>query len=67
MNADQETQKLIAADLTDAILGGFYAVYNEAQLVNYLKATGATVGLLLNFGTKPEFRRRVLSAPTRCA
>ena len=31
---------------------------NEAQLLNYLKATEIEVGLLLNFGPKPEVRRR---------
>lgn len=30
-----------------------------AQLTNYLKATKKEVGLLLNFGTKPEFKRIV--------
>lgn len=35
---------------------------NELQLVNYLKATDIEVGLLLNFGKKPEFKRRVLTA-----
>jgi GxxExxY protein len=34
---------------------------HESQLVNYLMATGMQVGLLLNFGAKPEFRRRVWS------
>ena len=33
---------------------------HEAQLLNYLKATEVDVGLLLNFGTKPEVKRRVL-------
>lgn len=28
-----------------------------AQLMNYLKATEIEVGLLLNFGSKPEFKR----------
>jgi GxxExxY protein len=28
-----------------------------AQLLNYLKATDIEVGLLLNFGNKPEFKR----------
>lgn len=28
-----------------------------AQTLNYLKATGIHVGLLLNFGPKPEFKR----------
>jgi GxxExxY protein len=30
----------------------------EAQLLNYLKATPYEVGLLLNFGPKPETKRR---------
>lgn len=30
-----------------------------AQLINYLKATDNQVGLLLNFGAKPEFKRVV--------
>jgi GxxExxY protein len=37
--------------------------YAEAQLLNYLKAAGGGVGLLLNFGRKPEFRRRVMGDP----
>lgn len=31
---------------------------HEAQLLNYLKATDMEVGLLLNFGVKPEFKRK---------
>ena len=31
---------------------------NEAQLLNYLKATDIEVGLLVNFGTKPEVKRK---------
>jgi GxxExxY protein len=31
---------------------------NEAQLLNYLKATKMEVGLLLNFGPKPEVKRK---------
>lgn len=34
---------------------------HEAQLINYLKATRIRLGLLLNFGPRPEFRRRVFS------
>lgn len=31
----------------------------EEQLVNYLKATNIEVGLLFNFGTQPEFERKI--------
>ena len=34
---------------------------HEAQLVNYLRATDIEVGLLLNFGKKPQHVRRVLT------
>ena len=44
-----------AVTLTDA---------HEAQLVNYLKATGIEVGLLLNFGPKAQVKRKVYSKAT---
>ncbi len=31
---------------------------HENQLINYLRGTDKEVGLLLNFGPKPEFRRK---------
>ena len=34
---------------------------HEFQLINYLKATEIEVGLLLNFGKKPELKRKVFS------
>ncbi len=34
---------------------------HKYQLINYLKATNMEVGLLLNFGKKPEFKRVIFS------
>jgi len=34
---------------------------HELQLINYLRATDIELGLLLNFGKKPEFRRKIFS------
>ena len=34
---------------------------HESQLLNYLKATEIEVGLILNFGQKPEYRRKVFA------
>ena len=38
---------------------------HEAQLFNYLRATDIEVGLLLNFGPKPEFKRIVFDNPRK--
>lgn len=32
---------------------------HEAQLINYLRGSGLSVGLLFNFGAKPEMRRLI--------
>lgn len=40
---------------------------HEIQLVNYLRATDIEVGLLLNFGPHPEFKRRFFSKQARAA
>jgi GxxExxY protein len=49
--ADKVLVEIKAAQtLTDA---------HEAQLLNYLKATPYEVGLLLNFGPKPQVKRRI--------
>jgi GxxExxY protein len=34
---------------------------HEAQLLNYLRATNIEVGLLLNFGVKPEIKRKAFN------
>lgn len=34
---------------------------HELQLVNYLRATDKEVGLLLSFGKKPEFKRKIFT------
>lgn len=38
---------------------------HELQLINYLKATDIEVGLLLNFGKKPEIRRKIFTNEKR--
>jgi GxxExxY protein len=38
--------------------------YAVAQTLNYLKVAGGGVGLLLNFGRKPEFKRLVMGEPS---
>ena len=37
------------------------AIENEAQLLNYLKATEIEVGLLLNYGPKPDLKRKAFN------
>jgi GxxExxY protein len=49
-----ESCVVIALKAAEAI-----APAHEAQLINYLKATTIDVGLVLNFGPKPQFRRKV--------
>ena len=34
---------------------------HEAQLLNYLKATNVEVGLLLNFGKQPQYKRKIFT------
>jgi GxxExxY protein len=54
--ADLIVEDVIAVELKaiDAL-----AEENEHQLVNYLKATNLEIGLLLNFGKKPQVKRKI--------
>lgn len=54
---------LLVSDLVIVELKAAQAIASEheAQLLNYLKATGYQVGLILNFGPQPEFRRQVFT------
>lgn len=55
-NADLLVEELVIVELKAARV---LEDSHEAQLLNYLKATTIEVGLLLNFGPKPQFRRKV--------
>ena len=54
--ADLVVNDLIIIELkaTEVIIEEF-----EWQLINYLRGTDKEIGLLFNFGKKPEFRRKV--------
>ena len=39
----------------------FVVEEHELQLINYLKATEIEIGLLLNFGKNPEFKRKIFT------
>ena len=52
-----EGKVIVESKVADRILP-----VHELQLLNYLKATGVTVGLVLNFGPRPTFRRLLLTS-----
>lgn len=39
---------------------------HEAQLLNYLKATKYEVGMLFNFGPKPQYKRMIFENSRKC-
>jgi hypothetical protein len=65
------TEKIIEAFYADIIVDNCVIIElkaieslrfeHEVQLVNYLRSTDIEVGLLLNFGAKPQFKRKVFS------
>jgi len=55
-NADLTVEEVVICELKTSEC---IVEENEAQLINYLKATSIEVGLLLNFGKKPEVRRKI--------
>jgi GxxExxY protein len=55
-NADLIVEDIIAVELKAIEL---LVNENELQLINYLKATNIEVSLLLNFGKKPQTKRKI--------
>ncbi|MFI5312081.1 MAG: GxxExxY protein [Gemmatimonadales bacterium] len=53
-----EDKVIVESKVADRILP-----VHEMQLVNYLRTTGIPVGLVLNFGPRPTFRRLLLTFP----
>jgi GxxExxY protein len=49
-----ENAVILELKAADCIIKDF-----ENQILNYLRATDCEVGLLLNFGKKPEFKRKI--------
>jgi GxxExxY protein len=54
--ADLVVDKIIIVEIKAA---EFIVPEFESQLINYSRGTDKEVGLLLNFGIKPEFRRKI--------
>jgi GxxExxY protein len=60
--ADLVVEKKIIIELKEA---ESLCEEHELQLINYLKATDYEIGLLLNFGKKPEIQRKIFSNDLR--
>ena len=67
-------ERLIGTFYADIVVAGVVLVevkaaatienYAQAQILNYLKAAGGGVGVLLNFGRQGSFKRFVMGDPT---
>ena len=67
-------ERLIGTFYADIVVAGVVLVevkaaatienYAQAQIMNYLKAAGGGVGVLLNFGRQASFKRFVMGDPT---
>ena len=55
-----ENKVIVELKASEAIADG-----HKAQLINYLKATDIEVGLILNFGPKPTFERKVFTQKSK--
>lgn len=56
--ADLVVEDKVIVELKCAVT---FAHEHTIQLINYLKATGIEEGLLLNFGEKPQIRRKIFT------
>ncbi len=55
---DDRRSDLQFGKITEKIIGCAFAQVHQAQFINYLKATGIEVGLLIHFGNpKLEYKR----------
>ncbi len=63
MEVGQYFADLLVEDRVNVELKAAETVCKEHtyQLINYLKATRIEVGLLLNFGTKPQVKRKIFT------
>ena len=55
-----ENKVILELKVAEAIADG-----HKAQLINYLRSTDIKVGLILNFGPKPTFERKVFTQKSK--